>query len=291
ILGMTRAEILRRFDAIVEFAEISRFLDTPVKRYSSGMYVRLAFAVAAHLEPDILLVDEVLSVGDASFRRRSLGRMNDVAKGGRTVVFVSHDLGSVARLTTKCVYLANGGVAAYGPTDQVIRGYLADIREHRARGRRRDLIPFRRDSLVDAPIHVVDVGMHEDKESISLGDPLEIEITLRVTRTVEALTVTIIIRDEEGRAAAVIHSPDQNFTVSANRGDCTIRVDCADLALAPGAYHIDVGVNQGGGTQAFDVVRDVPLFEIVNTGQVVEWLERPWGVVHPRRVTWEQVDH
>src|SRR5205814_2183062 len=125
ILGMKNAEIDRDFDAIVAFAEIDRFLDTPVKRYSSGMYVRLAFAVAAHLTPEILLIDEVLSVGDAEFQRRCLGRMNEVARSGRTVVFVSHNLSSIESLCPRAVLLSRGEIARSGPTREVVAHYLS----------------------------------------------------------------------------------------------------------------------------------------------------------------------
>lgn len=124
ILGMSRAEIRRKFDEIVEFAEVEQFLDTPVKRYSSGMYVRLAFAVAAHLEPEILIVDEVLAVGDAQFQQKCLGKMDTIARRhGRTVLFVSHNLNAVRQLTTRCVYLSHGGVAFLGPTRDALDHY------------------------------------------------------------------------------------------------------------------------------------------------------------------------
>src|SRR5438270_9251796 len=122
ILGMARAEIKRKFDEIVAFAEIDKFLDTPVKRYSSGMYVRLAFAVAAHLEPEILLIDEVLAVGDARFQKKSLEKMEDVAANdGRTVIFVSHSMPTVARLCPRAIWLRGGEIAADGPSDEVIQ--------------------------------------------------------------------------------------------------------------------------------------------------------------------------
>jgi lipopolysaccharide transport system ATP-binding protein len=124
ILGMTRAEINRQFDNIVEFSEISRFLDTPVKRYSSGMYVRLAFAVAAHLEPEILLIDEVLAVGDAAFQRKCLGRMEDVADSGRTVLFVSHNMQTIRSLCTRVIELEGGRVVNSGEPSTVIDSYL-----------------------------------------------------------------------------------------------------------------------------------------------------------------------
>ncbi|MBN1319904.1 MAG: ABC transporter ATP-binding protein [Thermoleophilia bacterium] len=124
ILGMTRSEIKRRFDEMVEFSEIGRFLDTPVKRYSSGMYVRLAFAVAAHLDPEILIVDEVLSVGDAAFQKKCLGKMEDVAGHGRTVLFVSHNVQAVRSLCTNAIELQAGRVANTGDAAQVVADYL-----------------------------------------------------------------------------------------------------------------------------------------------------------------------
>jgi len=126
ILGMSKKEIDEKFDAIVEFSEIGKFLDTPVKRYSSGMYVRLAFSVAAHLEPEILIVDEVLAVGDANFQKKCLGKMGDVAKGGRTVLFVSHNMGAVKQLCDRCVFLEKGEVKMVGETGDVLQKYLGE---------------------------------------------------------------------------------------------------------------------------------------------------------------------
>ena len=124
ILGMRRSEIARRFDEMVAFAEVERFIDTPVKRYSSGMYLRLAFAVAAHLEPEILLVDEVLAVGDAAFQKKCLGRMSDVAREGRTVLFVSHNLPSVEKLCQRVVVIDGGRVVMQGDPVTCIAAYL-----------------------------------------------------------------------------------------------------------------------------------------------------------------------
>lgn len=128
IMGMRRSEIERKFDEIVAFAEIERFLDTPVKRYSSGMYVRLAFAVAAHLEPEILLVDEVLAVGDAAFQQKCLGKMGDVARGGRTVLFVSHNMMAVRTLCTRGILMGAGSVVMDSTTDSCIQAYTNNSR-------------------------------------------------------------------------------------------------------------------------------------------------------------------
>jgi lipopolysaccharide transport system ATP-binding protein len=127
ILGMKRAEIDRKFDEIVAFAEVEKFIDTPVKHYSSGMYLRLAFAVAAHLEPEILLVDEVLAVGDVAFQKKCMGKMEDVAKEGRTILFVSHNMAAIGNLCTSGIYIDEGQLVVYGETKEVIERYLANI--------------------------------------------------------------------------------------------------------------------------------------------------------------------
>jgi lipopolysaccharide transport system ATP-binding protein len=129
ILGMSRIEIKKKFDEIVAFAEVEKFLDTPVKHYSSGMYVRLAFAVAAHLEPEILIVDEVLAVGDAAFQKKCLGKMGEVAKGGRTVLFVSHNMAAVSALCPMCIYMSQGHVKELGKTNNIILQYLVDFKD------------------------------------------------------------------------------------------------------------------------------------------------------------------
>src|SRR5659263_122168 len=127
ILGMRRAEIRKKFDEIVAFSEIEKFLDTPVKRYSSGMYVRLAFAVAAHLEPEILVVDEVLAVGDAMFQKKCLGKMKDVSTKGRTVLFVSHNMAAIENLCVRAILIENGNVVMEGNTKTTIQHYLETV--------------------------------------------------------------------------------------------------------------------------------------------------------------------
>ena len=124
LLGMTRKEIQAKFDEIVAFAEVEKFMDTPVKRYSSGMYVRLAFAVAAHLEPEILVVDEVLAVGDYAFQQKCLNKMQDVSTQGRTILFVSHNMGAISRLCKNCILLDHGKMLAMGPTTEVVQTYM-----------------------------------------------------------------------------------------------------------------------------------------------------------------------
>ena len=143
ILGMGRREIDRKFDEIVAFSEVEKFLDTPVKRYSSGMYVRLAFAVAAHLEPEILIVDEVLAVGDAQFQKKCLGKMQDISTGqGRTILFVSHNTGAIRSICDRCLLLERGGVRAVGPTDAVIPLYFGLDKQMEVQGFRIKATPL-----------------------------------------------------------------------------------------------------------------------------------------------------
>ena len=176
ILGMTRREIKAKFDEIVDFAEVEKFLDTPVKRYSSGMYVRLAFAVAAHLEPEILVVDEVLSVGDAEFQRKCLGKMKDVSAGqGRTVLFVSHNMPSVQQLCTSGLMLSHGTALYRGSIDGTIAQYMSSLDQTS-----RQELRSRKDREGDGRLRVVDVSFHDEQgnqvEAAICGQALRVRI-------------------------------------------------------------------------------------------------------------------
>jgi lipopolysaccharide transport system ATP-binding protein len=188
ILGMKREEIDRKFDEIVAFAEMERFLDTPVKRYSSGMYVRLAFAVAAHLEPEILLVDEVLAVGDAGFQKRSIGKMSQVAAEGRTVLVVSHNMGIIESMCTRALLLENGALRCTGSASTVVDSYLrgnseansfqVDLQQHENR------LPGMVSALQFARISTLDATA---TDSFLQGDPVCLEITYDASALCDAL--------------------------------------------------------------------------------------------------------
>lgn len=190
ILGMDRREIDRKFDEIVDFAGIAQFVETPVKRYSSGMYVRLAFAVAAHLDPEILVVDEVLAVGDAEFQKKCLGKMGDVARGGKTVLFVSHNMGAVSNLCSRAVLLRNGVIADSGPVDKVILAYTSSGTGFTS-GR---FLRPRRDCTSRVMITGVNLGA-----PASFGDPLELAIDYMVRSPVDRFSVEWFIRDAYGQ--------------------------------------------------------------------------------------------
>ena len=189
VLGMSRRDITRRFSDIVEFSGVERFLDTPVKRYSSGMYLRLAFSVAAHLEPDVLVVDEILAVGDAEFQRRCLGRMREAEQEGRTLVFVSHDLDSLARLCPRSVWLDAGQVREIGPSADVVRRYLADGLTGAATQRVLHAGPV--------TVHGVAVAAEEAPFGAVLlrDDPLVVDVDLEVLEEVPGLDLAVVVTD------------------------------------------------------------------------------------------------
>ena len=198
ILGMRRFEIDRKFDEIVAFAEIERFLDTPVKRYSSGMYVRLAFAVAAHLEPEILLMDEVLAVGDAAFQDKCLGKMGDVARSGRTILFVSHNLGAIKRLCQRCVWINSGRIAGLGPSHDVISAYLDSASSHEGVWRAGDDAHRPQAGLVFVRGASTRNEAGAQTDRFQMDCPFSIEIHYDVLEPLENLRLGVTITAEDG---------------------------------------------------------------------------------------------
>src|SRR3990167_6101413 len=185
ILGMKKREIERKFDEIVAFAEVEKFIDTPVKHYSSGMYVRLAFAVAAHLEPEILLVDEVLSVGDAAFQKKCLGKMGDVAKEGRTVLFVSHNMGAISSLCNKTIYLADGQIRATGPTEKIVTDYLSEVFQDRI-----ESLEQARLAGYGQHVRLSDVRLlSNDGSNLLFGQPIKYALTIESDIDAEDLSI------------------------------------------------------------------------------------------------------
>ncbi|MCA9269086.1 MAG: ABC transporter ATP-binding protein, partial [Planctomycetales bacterium] len=179
VLGMTRNEIRRRFDEIVDFAEVEQFLDTPVKRYSSGMYTRLAFAVAAHLEPEILIVDEVLAVGDAQFQRKCLGKMEHAARSGRTVLLVSHNLGIISSLADNALCLDSGSVLTQGAVHDVIDDYTNSL-DSIGTSEPRDVASYRRRGTAATNVRIVSLASSLDEGSMSGGQQNELSLYIGI---------------------------------------------------------------------------------------------------------------
>jgi lipopolysaccharide transport system ATP-binding protein len=243
MLGMTRREIRRKFDEIVTFAEVEKFLDTPVKRYSSGMYMRLAFAVAAHLEPEILIVDEVLAVGDAAFQKKCLGKMEDAASSGRTILFVSHNMASVQALCHRALWLDQGGVVEAGPTTEVVRKYLEATATL-------DSVPVsqRLDRQGDGSARITSLQI-EDAEgggSIRTDSRLRVTLGYEAERPLRHLQVYVSIYDLAHRGIFALNSnhvggiPEELPRV----GTMTCLTD--PINLTPGRCYANVGLVKGG---------------------------------------------
>lgn len=243
ILGMQRAEIRRKFDEIVAFAEIERFLDTPVKRYSSGMYVRLAFAVAAHLEPEILIIDEVLAVGDAQFQKKCLGKMRDVAQGeGRTVLFVSHNLGAIRSLCTKCAWLNSGQLVEHGSTEAVINAYYKSGSESTARQR---IAEFPRGATLGERLRVTELSFNRGKV-VQHGAPFSFVIEYEGRLACTDVSFGVGITNFDGTRLLTFDSdltlPRIDLPAGAKgRVECTV----PELWLQPGLYLVDIGARSG----------------------------------------------
>jgi lipopolysaccharide transport system ATP-binding protein len=231
ILGMSRREIARKFDEIVAFAEMEKFLETPVKRYSSGMYVRLAFAVAAHLEPEILVVDEVLAVGDAAFQKKCLGKMGEVAKGGRTILFVSHNMAAVENLCDRVLLVSKGRIARDGDTDGTVAAYLgASEGINGAKGRHIKAVRLIPSTNSYAPLRC--------------GDPIIFEITIDTLGMVfNNPNIGLGIDDIRGTRIATVGSFFATSEIPPLNGHTTVECTIPEANLAPGQYSIKVALD------------------------------------------------
>jgi len=244
ILGMRRSEIGARYDEIVEFAGVGKFIDTPVKRYSSGMYMRLAFAVAAHLDPDVLLVDEVLSVGDAEFQRKSLGKMREVTGEGRTILFVSHNMAAIRALCDRVILLDAGRVVLDGDPATVVTAYLEDVVESEASGQISAHVP----RIGTGEARFTDVTIVDESgrpaRHLYLGQPFTVVVTVDVRDPVRNVLYEIGISSVDGTRFTSSFSTDGGAELwSLERGRATVSLDL-DLDLVPGRYTLDLGLHR-----------------------------------------------
>jgi len=239
ILGMSQAEIRKKFDEIVAFAEVERFLDTPVKRYSSGMYVRLAFAVAAHLEPEILVVDEVLAVGDIQFQKKCLGKMQKVGESGRTVLFVSHNMGAVKSLCRKAICLAQGRIIHHGHVDEVISKYIDST------AAKPDLAKI---SGQDGDVLLENIELlpkgDEPPGFVRKPEPVRFGVTFRLPRAIKGLRIGYALYHSTGVHVngSANTAPDSAEVLAAGRH--TVECEFRSEALAPGEYSLSLAFDK-----------------------------------------------
>ncbi len=267
VLGMKQKEIKKKFNEIVAFAEIEKFLDTPVKRYSSGMYVRLAFAVAAHLEPEILIVDEVLAVGDADFQRKSLGKMGAVTKEeGRTIIFVSHNMEAIRKICSKCILIKDGRIELFDETNKVIKHYLQ-------RNEKTELISLRdrrdREGLGGVKLTDIHITNLANEKTIKSGDGLRIVLKYEseFTEMIPNVRIVIIIQNDDLRRILWLDNEVSADTVTTVTPNGTLACETQSLNLIEGRYLVDVnfhvnGISRDLVTMAgdFDVVTDLNQF-------------------------------
>jgi lipopolysaccharide transport system ATP-binding protein len=256
ILGMTKHEIDSKFDEIVTFAEIEKFLDTPVKRYSSGMYVRLAFAVAAHLEPEILIVDEVLAVGDAAFQKKCMGKMKDVSTNeGRTILFVSHNMAAIQNLCDKCIYMKNGELIDFNTTELVTPKYLLSSKASST-----IILADRSDRMGNGAVRFQTIIYKDSNGNIitnaQCGSSLNIELTIAANPKFDLsyLLISIGIDDEYGQRIALLSNNSTNeIFENFNEGVFIVKIHIPVLPLKSGSYTLT-------------------LFSSVN-GEIADWMQ------------------
>ena len=263
ILGMSKSEIRKKFGEIVSFADIQRFLDTPVKRYSSGMYVRLAFAVAAHLEPDILLIDEVLAVGDAQFQKKCLGKMEDVSKRGRTVFFVSHNMNMISRMCSRAILLDDGQMISHGPVTDIVQMYTNGYEVSKD-----TLREFQNDSEKNQQISAISIRRLNGEileGLLQIDEAFRIMVTYNLKKELPGAYGNAIIRNKAGDIVMMLDSRDHPQSASLDtRGVIEMAIDIPAPLLVPDQYTVTPAIARSphGGV---DIRTDAVAFEIVDT--------------------------
>ncbi|MBT0653020.1 polysaccharide ABC transporter ATP-binding protein [Geomobilimonas luticola] len=292
ILGMSRAEIKTKFDEIVAFAEVERFLDTPVKRYSSGMYVRLAFSVAAHLEPEILIVDEVLAVGDLQFQKKCLGKMQQVGNEGRTVLFVSHNMGTIRALCNKGLYLIEGNIHKTGSIEEVISAYTL----HHASNK--GIVTFGQQNTDFVArilsIGVISAGYTNYADTLPFQAPFTVEVIIESNNELEAV-VGIGISNSIGEIITTLHSVEigEEPTIEKlknlkfKKGINKFYLNINSNILRPGTYIIGCTIFSRSLWQAFDDKPNCITFEVTNHNENRYFDERQSGMVFLSDSQWE----
>ena len=266
IMGMTKSEITRKLDEIVDFSGVERYLDTPVKRYSSGMTVRLGFAIAAHLEPEILVVDEVLAVGDAEFQKKAIGKMQDVSRGeGRTVLFVSHNMGAVKNLCTKGIILENGKLVYSSTALDAVDEYLKKRNTLFDDNAQVQIMPGHRDRILSLDAEILSVGFKKNKTNFASQEPIVLTYRIKGNKDVDNFHVGGIILNFDDQPVGIYFGED---TISIKKGEeKEIEISIIDHNLGIGKYYINMGTGKGNhltGVADYDIVNNVLNFEIDN---------------------------
>jgi lipopolysaccharide transport system ATP-binding protein len=294
ILGMRRAEIARKFGQIVEFAGVERYIDTPVKRYSSGMHVRLAFSVAAHLEPEIMLVDEVLAVGDAEFQKRCLGKLNEIGKSGRTVLFVSHNMPTIARLCTRGLLMDGGRLIEDGPIEGIIAKYLtgdhgtgaARVWHNPASAPGGDAVRIRSVRIVNDELELAD--------AVDMRDALGIEVAFDVVGERVHVVPMLALFNEQGAHVFNALDPNPRWREATRRGSYTSTAWVPGNLLNEGRHTVSIFMNElhAGALTRHAEAAEVVAFQVVHRGDGLSAkgdLAQTWGGAVSPLLEWSTV--
>jgi lipopolysaccharide transport system ATP-binding protein len=286
ILGMHQHEIIKHFDAIVDFAGIERFLDTPVKRYSSGMYVRLGFAIAAHLEPEILVVDEVLAVGDADFQKKSIGKMKDVSKSGRTLIFVSHNLTAVQGLCNKGVYLNKGEMMVNGPIDLVINEYVKNVSKFQLKQswENPEIAPGN-DQIRIKNIHLEPL-IDLNGKNMDVRTPIKIHFEYWNMEDGMNLNLSLFLYSMTGECVFNVANHSQTY----KKGIINSELEIPGDFLNDGSYYLSIMIVRDAMAPVF-FFEDALAFDIHDHREGTEWYGKWPGAVRPKHIeikSWQQ---
>ncbi len=293
ILGMTKQEIRSKFDEIVDFSGVERYIDTPVKRYSSGMYVRLAFAVAAHLEPEILVIDEVLAVGDAEFQKKCIGKMKDVTQHGRTVLFVSHNMPSVRALCNKAMLLQQGRLTAYGNTQEIIAEYFS--RDYVLRNNEDGTIPDKLSLHNTGEGRFTFVKIMDDekqyKKELYFKQKFSVNFKLSLEKDVENISLSVFILNSYGENILMSTESETYKPTDLKKGISEYVVSFDEL-LMPGGYSVGLAISYFHTGSSIDYIESVCDFKVIKETKEKD-MEYPWATVHGYvlpKTTWKKIN-
>ena len=285
IMGMRRAEIARKFDRIVDFSGVSEFIDTPVKRYSSGMNARLGFSIAAHLDPDVLIIDEVLSVGDASFQEQCLVRMRELAASGVPLVFVSHNLPAVLDLCTRGLVLARGTAVFQGTAADAVRHYRSATWAKVSRPAQK---------AADTPIHITGIRLLDadgrDASCIRTGAAMRVRIAFNAARPVERPQFAVDVHRDDGVYCSGVGTKLDRWPTRTIQGDGSIDLVISRLMLTRGSYHLSVGIHDSHGARILDLQERAFPFSVVSDSRELGAvaLDHTWADSTPQAIEQEE---
>lgn len=284
IMGMTKSEIRKKFDEIVDFAGVERYIDTPVKRYSSGMTVRLGFAIAAYLEPEILVVDEVLAVGDAEFQKKAIGKMQDVSKGqGRTVLFVSHNMASISTLTTTSICLANGKIVKSGKTADVINYYLNEATA--AKG-----------AYIVSPNPAkpnftgINITTSEPASTHKNGEDLIINFEVNMPKELDGMAVSFQIFSENEIPVIFAYIFDSKTPILRTKGIHKLECIIPKCKLYQGNYYLKAHLAESKGRTKFEEIDKICPFEVLMLDETIEWGWQKNVCIYTESFSWDVLD-